>query len=168
MKKKPHKILKTLDLFSPPVGCTQGDKTYEHMENVTTSDPCDLCQCDNGNIVCAKRVCPNLLPGSIPEGCREVRAEGECCPTFECAQVEEQVQETTARPAEESVGQTLSTSREPKPLEGGVTVPIMGLQTTTPPAASEEEESSTQTVEAATQSENVGETFFSWPIESAL
>ena len=132
------------------------------MENVTTSDPCDLCQCDNGYIVCAQRVCPNLLPGSIPEGCREVRAEGECCPTFECAQVEEQVQETTARPAEESVGQTLSTSREPKPLEGGVTVPIMGLQTTTPPAASEEEESSTQTVEAATQSENVGETTAPW------
>ena len=63
--------------------CQVVDIVYKDKAEIPNEDPCNLCFCDNGEIVCATMECPappdkaNCVPLPIPEG--------KCCPEeFEC------------------------------------------------------------------------------------
>ena len=57
--------------------CTFDGVTYQDKDEITTANPCDVCFCDQGDLVCALRECPkpvgkeNCTPLPVPEG--------ECC-----------------------------------------------------------------------------------------
>ena len=72
--------------------CKDGDDEYSHEDTVPHSNPCKLCQCFNGEIVCATKEC-ELAPH---ENCRTVPlVEGACCPTYECEDQESTMSETS-------------------------------------------------------------------------
>ncbi|KAI5108690.1 collagen alpha-2(V) chain [Silurus meridionalis] len=55
-------------------GCKDGDVTHEHNA-VWKPDPCRLCVCDKGNIICEDIRCEEL------KGCEHFSIpDGECCP----------------------------------------------------------------------------------------
>ena len=43
--------------------CNVGDKTYEEEEEIPSEDPCTLCVCSNGEMLCAKSMikCPDMM-----------------------------------------------------------------------------------------------------------
>ena len=117
--------------------CIQDDVEYLHSEDVPSKDPCQLCQCDNGSIVCATQDCPK--PPENYKNCVPVPQEGECCPKYECDD------ETTAR-AEDNM--EITTVREPKPLEN-IVPKIGGAE------EDEEDQEKDQTVEEPTFDLNI-------------
>ena len=66
-----------------PNDCVFLQKTYKDKEQIPSDDPCQLCFCTSGELVCAVKECP--IP-SGKENCVALQApEGECCPTeYEC------------------------------------------------------------------------------------
>ena len=71
-------------LFSE--NCQKEGKEYQNGETVKSkdNDPCILCRCLTGKIVCQELRCP-----VIPEGC-EIAAEAserECCPRLSCGKI---------------------------------------------------------------------------------
>ncbi|KAK8391066.1 hypothetical protein O3P69_017012 [Scylla paramamosain] len=75
--------------------CEKNGELYMDGEDVPSSDPCDLCFCLRGDIVCAQQEC------NMPEGTNCVPVEGSsdsCCPTkYNC-----DVPDMTTTPAEDS------------------------------------------------------------------
>ena len=68
-------------MYVVPGGCRDGDDEYLHEDIVPDADPCKLCQCVNGEIICATQECESVTD----ENCRALPpAEGACCPTYEC------------------------------------------------------------------------------------
>lgn len=71
----------SLPFFSPPsalpqtqFGCKEGHVTHE-PNAIWKPEPCRLCVCDNGNIVCEEIRCEPL------KGCEHFSVpDGECCP----------------------------------------------------------------------------------------
>ena len=69
------------DDYVEPGSCIKAGIVYSDFEDVPDSDPCNLCQCYNGTIVCAQMECPDQY-----NGCKPVYTEGKCCPTsFDCS-----------------------------------------------------------------------------------
>lgn len=61
-------------------GCENSGRTYQNGEEFTLStDACTKCTCQNGNVSCAKEVCPVL---NCPES-TIIHKENECCPSCE-------------------------------------------------------------------------------------
>ncbi|XP_076372903.1 BMP-binding endothelial regulator protein-like [Tachypleus tridentatus] len=58
--------------------CSVGGRTYHDEEEIeaTKTDPCVLCRCQKGSIVCFKKACPVLPCPSL----RYTLRSGECCP----------------------------------------------------------------------------------------
>jgi len=52
----------------------------QNLADVPSKDPCDFCQCVDGEIVCATQECQ---PPPSPS-CVEVQEEGSCCPKYNC------------------------------------------------------------------------------------
>ena len=75
------------DDYVEPGSCIKDGIVYSDFEDVPDSDPCNLCQCYNGTVVCAKMECPDQY-----NGCKPVYTEGKCCPTsFDCSSEESSV-----------------------------------------------------------------------------
>ena len=57
---------------------------YQDFEDVPSSNPCNLCYCSFGTVICAEREC---LPPTGYDFCKPLPArEGECCPEqYECS-----------------------------------------------------------------------------------
>ena len=71
---------------------------YENLAEVPSQNPCKLCQCTNGEIVCAVEEC-RLPDGLPPSSCTALPLEpGQCCPKYECSlpdSTEEALETTT-------------------------------------------------------------------------
>ena len=105
--------------------CLEGGVEYNHGENFTSKDPCELCQCYNGEITCSLPECKPSPGGN----CKPVRpAEGECCPTYECQTYDEKtssgvtatntitIKSTTATTAPTPMQSTTSGTSKKPPL----------------------------------------------------
>ena len=73
-----------VDLINDQETCTdENGNTFNHLDDVPSSDPCKLCQCTNGVVVCAEEEC--ALPEPYYESCKPLPIEpGKCCPQYEC------------------------------------------------------------------------------------
>ena len=68
---------------SNPTDCVFLEKTYKDKEQIPSVDPCQLCFCTSGELVCAVKECP--VPSGMENCIAREAAEGECCPTeYEC------------------------------------------------------------------------------------
>jgi len=69
--------------------CMIDGVVYLNASSVPIQDKCDdLCFCNAGEIVCEKKICPEAAknPGLI---CEDVYVEGECCPSHNCVEGDE-------------------------------------------------------------------------------
>ena len=73
-----------MELINDQASCTdQNGNTFNHLDDVPSSDPCKLCQCTNGVVVCAQEECS--LPEPFYDSCKPLPVEpGQCCPRYEC------------------------------------------------------------------------------------
>ncbi|CAB4063303.1 unnamed protein product [Lepeophtheirus salmonis] len=73
----------SIETSNMTIGCTYQGENYESLTYIPMEDPCDLCQCVNGKIICAKRECAH--PPSGFNNCKMMPVkEDECCPNYEC------------------------------------------------------------------------------------
>ena len=114
-----------------PSTCMEEGVEYPHLSDVPKADPCQTCQCDNGNVICAIQDCAG--PPSIYENCVPVPQEGECCPKYECDDP------TTSRNEDKESVPEMTTQREPKPLEGDGIVSKFGQTLEEVPDSAENE-----------------------------
>ena len=64
------------------------------LEEIANSDPCKLCQCTDGVMVCAQEDCS--LPEPYNQSCKPLPIEaGKCCPKYEC-EIPDEIQEDDA------------------------------------------------------------------------
>merc|ERR1712061_461831 len=64
------------------------------LEEIANSDPCKLCQCTDGVMVCAQEDCS--LPEPSNQSCKPLPIEaGKCCPKYEC-EIPDEIQEDDA------------------------------------------------------------------------
>merc|ERR1712079_212043 len=64
------------------------------LEEIANSDPCKLCQCTDGVMVCAQEDC--TLPEPYNQSCKPLPIEaGKCCPKYEC-EIPDEIQEDDA------------------------------------------------------------------------
>ena len=98
--------------------CIRDGVEYENLSDVPDVDPCKLCQCDDGEIICAQQTCAG--PPENYENCVPIVEEGECCPKYECDD------NTNTRLDEGDY--EITTVREPKPLESDEIVPKVGTE----------------------------------------
>merc|ERR1711902_171125 len=64
------------------------------LEEIANSDPCKLCQCTEGVMVCAQEDCS--LPEPYNQSCKPLPIEaGKCCPKYEC-EIPDEIQEDDA------------------------------------------------------------------------
>jgi len=80
--------------------CLHKGMIIQNLADVPSKDPCELCQCVDGEIVCATQECQ----GPPKPGCIEVQEEGSCCPKYEC--------DDTTTPAAEAIIKTTQNSAE--------------------------------------------------------
>ena len=113
--------------------CIVDDVEYNHLDDIPNNDPCQLCQCVDGNVICAVQDCSG--PPENYKNCKPKKVEGECCPKYECDD------ETTSR-AEDNITE-ITTAREPKPLDE--IVPKVGT----------EDDDKDETVEAPSMTDNI-------------
>ena len=74
--------------------CQVNGSVYENLQDVPSSDPCQLCQCFNGDVICAVQECV------VPDGCKSLPiVAGECCPSYQCDDFPDYF-ETTPSPEE--------------------------------------------------------------------
>merc|ERR1711902_119386 len=67
---------------------------YNPLEEIANSDPCKLCQCTDGVMVCAQEDCS--LPEPYNQSCKPLPIEaGKCCPKYEC-ELPDEIQEDDA------------------------------------------------------------------------
>jgi len=65
--------------------CIHKGMIIQNLADVPSKDACELCQCVEGNVRCAKQECQ----GPPTENCRALPTEkGECCPRFDCSEIE--------------------------------------------------------------------------------
>ena len=63
--------------------CEVEGKFYDYLDDVPSSNPCELCQCMNGGVICAVREC--VAPAGHEDCLPLPPKSGECCSTeFEC------------------------------------------------------------------------------------
>ena len=67
----------------PAGSCVFEDDVYSNYATVPSDDPCKICYCNSGEIICASQEC--LAPSGY-EDCTPMAApEGQCCPIqYEC------------------------------------------------------------------------------------
>merc|ERR1719385_177157 len=66
--------------------CLHKGMIIQNLADVPSKDPCQLCQCVEGSIVCATQECPAPPAPS----CRPLPApSGVCCPEYDCTAEEE-------------------------------------------------------------------------------
>ena len=66
-----------------PTDCVFVEKTYKDKEQIPSEDPCNLCFCTLGEVVCAIKECP--VPTGKENCVALPAAEGECCPKeYQC------------------------------------------------------------------------------------
>ncbi len=62
------------------IGCYYMEMIYRHGDLVAQSDPCQMCLCSVGNVVCTSMPCP-----ALPDHCRQSAVPlGPCC--LQCPQ----------------------------------------------------------------------------------
>ena len=69
--------------------CLVGGVEYFHKEEIATQDPCQTCQCFDGEVTCSVKECPPppVWDRSALRDCMKVAPrKGECCPTYECTE----------------------------------------------------------------------------------
>ncbi|XP_059091047.1 serine-rich adhesin for platelets-like [Tigriopus californicus] len=70
--------------------CSLNGTTYDDGADVPSQNPCNgLCQCYKGAIICASVDC--LPPPKNHLDCKPIYTEGQCCPTYDCLEILEQV-----------------------------------------------------------------------------
>ena len=75
-------------------------RSIQNLADVPSKDPCELCQCVDGDIICATQECQ----GPPEPGCVEIKDEGSCCPRYEC--------EATSTPVADELIKTTQNSAE--------------------------------------------------------
>ena len=79
------------EVVAVPAGsCLLGDTVYNNFADVPSDDPCKVCYCNSGEIICASQECQ---PPRGYEDCTPMAApEGKCCPEqYECGKDETSV-----------------------------------------------------------------------------
>lgn len=72
-------ILTPVAVLSHEDTCTENGKTYSR-DQIWSPEPCRICVCDTGTVVCEEVVCEEL------RDCQTTEApEGECCPVCSTA-----------------------------------------------------------------------------------
>merc|ERR1711974_159660 len=66
------------------MGCVVNGGTYQHLETIPGSHPCDLCRCYNGDVACIWKTCK----GAPEYECVPLYVPGTCCPVYTCANSE--------------------------------------------------------------------------------
>ncbi|CAB4063305.1 unnamed protein product [Lepeophtheirus salmonis] len=105
--------------------CLHNGVTYQDFDDIASNDPCEVCYCNYGQVVCSKMVC-NKLEGH--EFCRPLPPkEGKCCPDqYECLSTTEDhmanvtIQSVTTKPLDPSG----KCDRNGTIYENGADVPI--------------------------------------------
>ena len=70
-------------ITADPTDCVFLQKTYKDKEQIPSDDPCQLCFCTSGELVCAVKECP--IPAGMENCIPRQAPEGECCPLeYEC------------------------------------------------------------------------------------
>ena len=65
--------------------CISNGMIIQDGKDVPSKNPCELCQCLFGQVICAERECP-----PAPKGCEALPlSAGECCPEYKCPTEEE-------------------------------------------------------------------------------
>jgi hypothetical protein len=131
--------------------CNYNGSVYENFEDVPSGDPCQLCQCFKGDVICAEREC--ITPTGY-ENCRPLPAtDGACCPSsWECddnietVSTTQSVIETTESSEEQTTGLTESATELPSNIESD----------TTPQIDNEQEAEGSTAVTSEDLDENVG------------
>ena len=60
--------------------CISNGMIIQDGKDVPSKNPCELCQCLFGQVICAERECP-----PAPKGCEALPlSAGECCPEYKC------------------------------------------------------------------------------------
>ena len=79
-----------------PTDCVFVEKTYKDKEQIPSDDPCNLCFCTLGEVVCAIKECPTPTG---KENCVALpAAEGECCPReYQCGKYNIVIKETVVQ-----------------------------------------------------------------------
>ena len=110
--------------------CLHKGMIIQNLADVPSKDPCQLCQCVEGNIVCATQECP-----APPEAsCRPVTPpSGVCCPEYDCTPEEETTQSSSEA---DLVKTTISGEIQYDDEDGDVVLELEGLATTKQPAFS--------------------------------
>lgn len=77
-------VLKTKFDHISAAGCSHNGTRFANGSLVPTVEPCLSCKCNNANLVCALRVCPDQ-PIPPPRGCVIVQKRESCCPYITCS-----------------------------------------------------------------------------------
>jgi len=83
--------------------CLHKGMIIQNLADVPSKDACQLCQCVEGEIICATQECQ----AAPQEGCAEILDEGECCPRYDC---DATADETTASSGEVDLIKTTSSA----------------------------------------------------------
>jgi len=81
--------------------CLHKGLIIQNLAEDPSKDPCQLCQCVEGELMCASQECQ----APSQEGCVKIVEEGECCPKYDC---DGSTDETTASSGEVDLIKTAS------------------------------------------------------------
>lgn len=71
------------DLITPEKPeCISENKSYRDGEKVPSSDKCQKCQCQDGQVICSDVICPPPPPAFLR--CNAKKVPDLCCPLYQC------------------------------------------------------------------------------------
>ena len=147
------------------LSCVKNGIEYMNGDNVYHENPCKLCQCINGEIVCVTEEC--VVPDASDNCMKIDPAPRVCCPTYECLDTTITAEDTSSNESGES---GLETTSMPTTSEGIADSTEAGTTTSeTSGTGAETEEGTTITTESdMTTTEGMLETSTSAPSSTTL
>ena len=91
--------------------CLHKGMIIQNLAEIPFKDPCQVCQCVEGEIMCASQECQ----APSQEGCVKFIEEGECCPKYDC---DGSTDETTASSGEVDLIKTASSEIQDDDITG--------------------------------------------------